>query len=200
MSERLGIFGGTFNPIHFGHLRLVEDVREQFSIDRVLFIPTNIPPHKQLEYKINPRHRLHMVNIAIQGNDAFCCEDVELGRGGNSYTIDTVEYIYAHYQFEGRPYFILGSDLIPELHTWKDVGRLVELVHFIVLVRANYPFISGKSNDIIGFKCSLYEGRKIEIKSSEIRDLMREGKSVRYLVTDPVLEYIEDNGLYKQQG
>jgi len=198
VSERLGIFGGTFNPIHIGHLRLAEDVREQFFIDHILFIPTNNPPHKSLEYKIDPRHRLHMVNIAIQGNDAFCCEDMELGRGGNSYTIDTVEYIYAHYQFEDRPYFILGSDLMPELPTWKDVERLVELVHFIVLVRANYPFVSGKSNDIIGLKYSLYEGRKIEINSSEIRDLMRRGESVRYLVTDPVLEYIEDNGLYRQ--
>ena len=179
-------------------MRLAEDVREQFSLDRILFIPTNVPPHKPLEDKIDPRHRLNMVNIATEGNDAFVCDDVEIQRGGSSYTIDTVEYIYEHYQFEGRPYFILGSDLMPELRTWKDVERLVELVHFIVLVRVNYPFNSVASNGIIGFIYSLYEGRKIQINSSEIRDLLRNGRSARYLVAEPVLKYIIDNGLYRQ--
>jgi len=180
------------------HLRLAEDVREQFPMDRILFIPTNIPPHKSLGHSIDPGHRLNMVNIALRGNDSFCCEDIELKRGGNSYTIDTVRYVYEQYQFDDRPFFILGSDLMPELHTWKDVERLVELVHFIILVRANYPFVSTMSDDIMGLTYSLYERRKIEINSSEIRDLIGEGKSIRYLVTDPVREYIEDNGLYRE--
>ena len=87
---------------------------------------------------------------------------------------------------------------MPELHTWKDVKRLAGLVHFIVLVRANYPFVTAMSDDIMGFTYNLYERRKIEINSSEIRNLMGEGKSIRYLVTDPVREYIEDNGLYRE--
>ncbi len=179
-------------------MRLAEDVREQFSLDRILFIPTNVPPHKPLVDKIDPRHRLNMVNIAMEGNDAFVCDGVEIQRGGSSYTIDTVEYIYEHYRVEGRPYFILGSDLMPELRTWKDVERLVELVHFIVLVRVNYPFNGVASNGIIGLTYSLYEGRKIQINSSEIRDLLRDGRSARYLVAEPVLKYIIDNGLYRQ--
>jgi len=87
---------------------------------------------------------------------------------------------------------------MPELHTWKNVEKLAELVHFVVLVRANYPFVSTMSDDIMGLTYSLYEGRKIEINSSEIRDLIGEGKSIRYLVADPVREYIEDNGLYRE--
>ena len=198
MSERLGLYGGTFNPIHMGHLRLAEDVREAFSLDRILFIPTNIPPHKSLEHSIDAQHRFNMVNIAIRGNDSFCSEDIELKRGGNSYTVDTVKYLYEQYRFEDRPFFILGSDLMPELHTWKDVEGLAELVHFIVLVRANYPFVSTMCDGIMGLTYSLYERRKIEINSSEIRELIRKENSIRYLVADPVREYIEDNGLYRE--
>ena len=183
-----------------GHLRLAEDVRETFSMDRILFIPTNIPPHKSIEQCIDAQHRLNMVNIAIRENESFYCEDIECKRGGNSYTIDTVTYIYEQYQFEDRPFFILGSDLMPEIHTWKDVGRLSQLVHFIVLVRANYPFVSTMTDDIMGFTYSLYERRKIEINSSEIRDLIGRGKSIRYLVADPVRKYIEDNGLYREKS
>jgi nicotinate-nucleotide adenylyltransferase len=200
VSERLGLYGGTFNPIHMGHLRLAEDVRETFSLDRILFVPTNIPPHKPLKQNMDPRHRFNMVNMAIQENKAFLCEDIELKRGGSSYTVDTVSYVYEQYSFEDRPFFILGSDLMPELHTWKKVKHLVNLVHFIVLVRANYPFVSSMCDGIMGLTYSLYEKRKIEINSSEIRDLVWQGKSIRYLVTDQVLAYIEDNGLYRNQG
>ena len=183
-----------------GHLRLAEDVREAFSLDRILFVPTNIPPHKPLEHGIDAKHRLNMVNIAIRENDSFFCEDIELKRGGNSYTVDTVKYIYEQYSFEGRPFFILGSDLVPELHTWKGVEGLAEIVHFIILVRANYPFITTMCDGIMGLTYSLYERRKIEINSSEIRELIRKEKSIRYLVADPVREYIKDNGLYREEG
>jgi nicotinate-nucleotide adenylyltransferase len=183
-----------------GHLRLAEDVRESFSLDRVLFVPTNIPPHKSVKQHVDSVHRCNMVNSALQGNSSFFCEDVELKRGGSSYTVDTAEYVYEHYTFEGKPFFILGSDLVPELHTWKDVERLARLVHFIILVRANYPFISTMCDGIMGLTYSLFERRKIEINSSEIRDLAGAGKSIRYLVAEPVREYIEQHGLYKNKG
>jgi nicotinate-nucleotide adenylyltransferase len=200
MGTRLGIFGGTFNPIHFGHLRMAEDVRDHFSLDRILFVPTNLPPHKVVEQHIPPEYRMHMVEMAIDGNQSFLCDDVELKRGGHSYTIDTVEYIYREYEFADKPYLILGSDLIPELDEWKDIERLTGLVHFIILNRANYPFVSANSNDIIGLCYTLYEGRQIQITSSEIRSKLQEGKSIRYLVPDVVLRYIIDKGLYTRDA
>jgi nicotinate-nucleotide adenylyltransferase len=196
MGVRLALFGGTFNPIHLGHLRLAEDVREQFELDRIIFIPTNIPPHKSLEGDIAPSHRLAMLSLALEDNVGFLFDDIELRRGGASYTVDTVDYVYARYQFEGRPFFILGSDLIPELHTWKAIDRLTQLVHFIVLVRTDYPFPAALKSDILDMQYSVYEGRKMDVHSSEIRRLMGEGRSVRYLVTDRVLRYIHDHGLY----
>jgi nicotinate-nucleotide adenylyltransferase len=196
MKHRLALFGGTFNPIHVGHLRLAEDVREQFNIDRVLFIPTNIPPHKSVDAHIEPKHRLNMVQLAIEGNDSFNCDDVELRRGGNSYTIDTVEYVYEQYAFDGRPYFILGSDLMPEIGTWKSIERLAGLVHFIVLIRADYPFREESCSGIMGLSWHRFNGRKIQVNSTEIRHIMGRGASIRYLVTERVLQYIRDHELY----
>jgi nicotinate-nucleotide adenylyltransferase len=200
MGIKLGVFGGTFNPIHIGHLRLAEDVREKFSLDRILFIPTNIPPHKKVEFGAAPIDRLRMVQIAVERNSSFLCDDVEIKRGGNSYTIDTVNYIYKKFQFEEKPFFILGSDLIPELNTWKEIHRLTGLLFFIVLLRNNYPIVGEYGNEITGFECSVFGDRNIEITSSEIRQRLRKAQSVRYLVADSVLDYIIEKRLYRDRS
>ena len=98
-ADAIGIFGGTFNPVHYGHLRLAEDVREEFSLGSVIFIPSRIPPHKEIKPGIDPARRLAMVERAIRGNPSFRCDDVEMRRGGVSYTIDTIEYVYGAYAF-----------------------------------------------------------------------------------------------------
>jgi len=194
---RLGIFGGTFNPIHLGHLRLAEDVREKFCLDRVIFVPTNIPPHKNMEVWIDPLDRLRMVEMALSGNEGFSCEDVEIKRGGLSYTIDTVDYIYENYQFEGRPFFIVGSDLIGEIHTWKYVQSLAEKVHFIVILRDKYPIAGDGAGYIKGLHLHYFKKRNIDITSSEIRERVKMGKSIRWLVTEEVFHYINEKGLYR---
>ncbi len=197
--NRLGIFGGTFNPIHIGHLRLAEDLWEEFHLDKILYVPTNRPPHKTMDTWIDPEHRLRMVEIAIEGNDHFLCDDVEVDRGGVSYTIDTVDYIYENYRFESRPFLIIGSDLIPELGTWKRIEQLVQMVHFIVLLRESYPFKRMNGNVIMKSSYELYTKRNIHITSSEIRERLRSKMSVRYLVTDGVFNYIIEKGLYTEK-
>jgi nicotinate-nucleotide adenylyltransferase len=220
--RNLGLFGGTFNPVHIGHLRLAEDICEEFRLDKVVFIPTNIPPHKKMTGDVAPEHRICMVEAAIKHNSRFVCDDIELKRGGISYTIETVNYVYENYGFEKKPFFILGSDLLDEISTWKDIDLLAGKVHFIVMMRGGGSRIGGLSGlngmdtvknrdlqdrDLQGrdlqdhkflkkYSCLVYEKRNLEITSSEIRKRIKLGKSIRYLVTEEVLSYIEKNNLY----
>ena len=189
--RNLGLFGGTFNPVHVGHLRLAEDVVEEFCLDKVVFIPTNMPPHKKMFEEISPLHRVRMVESAIKDNSRFACDDIEVERGGISYTIETVNYVYDNYCFEEKPFFILGSDLLGEIAAWKDIDLLAGKVHFIVMKRAQ------DSAGLNSLSFSLFEKRKLEITSSEIRERIKKKKSVRYLVTGDVLHYIEKNNLYR---
>jgi nicotinate-nucleotide adenylyltransferase len=192
MKGRLGIFGGTFNPVHIGHLRLAEDVREEFNLERIVFIPTNVPPHKEVHDDAGPSHRCAMVRLAISGNEYFQCDDIELKRGGTSYTIDTINYMYDTYRFSGKPYFIIGSDLITGIQTWKDVEDIKSKVDFIVLLREN-RLLEGNQAPPFHY----FENRILDINSSELRRRIREGKSIRYLVTETVHRYINEKKLYR---
>jgi nicotinate-nucleotide adenylyltransferase len=197
-NNKLGVFGGTFNPIHIAHLRLAEDVREEYDLGSIIFIPTNTPPHKNISSYIDPQHRLRMTELAIDDVEYFTCDDVEIKRGGTSYTIYTVEYLYENFEFEEKPYFIIGSDLASEIHTWKDIELLLQKVYFIILVRDGYPIVENKffPKSSLHKNWDFYERRKIDITSSEIRMRVREQRSIRYLVPDKVLEYIKEKRLY----
>jgi nicotinate-nucleotide adenylyltransferase len=206
-NDAIGIFGGTFNPIHYGHLRLAEDVREEFSLGSVIFIPSRVPPHKEIKPGIGPAERLAMLERAIRGNPSFRCDDVEIRREGVSYTIDTVEYVYGAFAFAGKPFFIVGSDLLADLDTWKEIGRLLDRITFIVLLRGGVSADEALSlarpierflgkGETVGDHFLFSSGRKIDITSSEIREKVAGGKSIRYLVPDGVLSYIEEHGLY----
>ena len=196
---RLGIFGGTFNPIHLGHLRLAEDVREEFLLNKVIFIPTNLPPHKTLEGKITASNRLEMIKLSIAGNNYFDVDDIEIRRGGISYTVDTVRYIYSNYKFSKKPFFILGSDQAVSIKTWKKINELSKMLNFIVLIRKEER---GRLREIDRIMKSLelesyfFTKREIDITSSEIRNRVTKGKSIKYLVKDKVLDYILKNNLY----
>jgi len=205
MGGDIGIFGGTFNPIHLGHVRLAEDVREAFSLNRIVFIPTNLPPHKSLGGDVDPIHRLRMVELSIEGNPSFECDDAEIRRGGVSYTVDTIDYVYGAYRFEGRPWFIIGSDLLDEMHSWKDIGTLLTRVRFVVLARSGGASAHGVVPEKVrtlappaGDAFNVFCGRTIDVTSSEIRERVSSGRSIRYLVADRVYKYIMDNNLYRR--
>ena len=200
--KRLGIFGGTFNPIHIGHLRLAEDVREEFSLDKIIFIPTSTPPHKNLEGNIKALDRLYMIKLSISENDFFDIDDVEIKKGGLSYTIDTANYLYKNYNFLKKPFFILGSDQAYTIESWKNVDDLSKLLSFIILIRKEERdkiFKIKEKMKILGLESYFFEGRELDVTSSEIRNRLQNGKSIRYLVENKVLEYIIKNGLYQKK-
>ncbi|MEI9477177.1 MAG: nicotinate-nucleotide adenylyltransferase [Deltaproteobacteria bacterium] len=156
-GKRIGLFGGTFNPIHLGHLRGAEDIRESFGLDRVVFLPAAIPPHKLRDDVIEPRPRLEMVKLATLANPFFSVSDVEIERSGKSYSIDTLRYFR-----ERQPdsfFFILGMDAFVEIETWKEYQKLFSLCNFIVMARPG----SGKTPPSSRFRTS-WVHRSISIK------------------------------------
>jgi nicotinate-nucleotide adenylyltransferase len=218
LSQKLGILGGTFNPIHYGHLAAAEEVRDRLKLDRILFIPSFIPPHKQEEAVPSAVHRMEMVRLAVMGNPAFEPTDIEIRRGGRSYTIDTIEALR---QVHGGTelYFITGLDSFMEIQTWNHWERLLTLCSFVVLSRPGYRFTDLLKIDFMkpaaGEIAVLERGERThamvrpgaftvflemiphyDISSTDIRRRMREGRNIKYLLPDAVETYIIKNKLY----
>lgn len=208
---RLGIFGGTFNPIHFGHLRAAEEVRQESGLDTVVFVPSYIPPHKALAGSTPADQRLEIVRLAIQTNPSFALSSFEVDQGGNSYSIRTIEH--ARMQYGVTPYFILGQDAFNEISSWYQSERLFDLAHFVVMSRpeAGRPVLE----DVLGAMSASFEktdggyvngaGNRImfvdvtplDISSSLIRSLRKQGRSIKYLVPEEVEEYIRNERMYE---
>lgn len=199
---KIGLIGGTFNPIHHGHLILSEYVRENFKLDKVIFIPTGLPPHKSASVVEKPEIRLEMTKLAIEMNQFFSVSDIETYREGISYTIDTITELKNLYPTD-QLYFLIGADSLFELPTWKYYEQLISKTNIIVV---NRP---GGANNLIGAKIKEYEdqfgGSIIEVKSplidissSDIRNRVKDGKSIKYLVPNNVEEFILQNNLYKE--
>ncbi|MCM8823689.1 MAG: nicotinate (nicotinamide) nucleotide adenylyltransferase [Candidatus Omnitrophica bacterium] len=184
---KLGILGGTFNPPHIGHLILAQTVLERLSLNKVFFIPTNIPPHKNTTL-IDSKHRLEMLKLAIEDNRNFEILDCEIRRGGVSYTIDTVKELTKKYPFDDF-FLILGSELANEFYTWKGYEEIERLVNIVVAKRSDYPL---KKKD--GF--ITIDIIHIGVTSSLIRDWIKKGYSIRYFVPKKVMDYIVRNNLY----
>ncbi|WKZ20541.1 MAG: nicotinate-nucleotide adenylyltransferase [Candidatus Jettenia sp. CY-1] len=209
----IGIFGGSFNPIHIGHLIVAEEVFQQQRLSKVVFIPTGISPHKESIDLIHSSHRYHMVKQAISDNDHFEISDLEIKRSGKSYTIDTVRTLKGMYGEKQNLYLIIGSDMLHEINTWKDIDILSSLCRFVVVNRFPVPINEGshKSHTPLTKEKSYnfnkekkeFERLKvmipfIGISSTEIRDRLRDGRSIRYLVPRCVEEYIKAHNLYRK--
>ena len=187
---KIAILGGTFNPIHIGHLILAEEAREKLGLDKVIFVPTYLPPHKNNSDIAKPEHRYEMIKLAIQTNPYFSLSDVEIKRAGRSFTIDTIKQFKQNYP-KDELYFIIGSDLLKYLDDWKDLKEVTKLVKFITVTRPGYPL-----NKIPAHITTL-EIRAVDISGYEIRKCLKDNRSFRYLVPGVVYNYINQNKLYR---
>jgi len=191
---RIGIFGGTFNPPHAGHLIVAESVCEQLNLDKLFFVPSYISPHKMKGEDRLALHRLQMVRLAVRLNPHFDVSDLEVVRKGRSYTYETVEAFHRKYR-SAKLFFIIGADNFAEFHTWKNPERIVELASIVVMNRPLHAASKVKKKFSKGTEYASVPD--IQISSTEIRKLVEEGRSIRYLVPQVVLHYIQRHKLYR---
>ena len=208
----IGILGGSFNPIHIGHLIAAEEVFQHRRLSKVIFMPTGISPHKESGDLIDSSHRYQMVKSAIRDNEHFEVSDIEIKRSGKSYTIDTIRILREIYGEEHNLYLIMGTDMINEISTWKDINTLSGMCRFIMVNRS--PISTNGISNSPSLECGLrgikvFSDEKIAeierlkvkiptigISSTEIRERLRSGRSIRYLVPRRVEDYINTHNLY----
>ena len=219
---RIGLFGGTYNPVHFGHLRSALEVKEGFELDEVILIPAALPPHKLSGEVAEAADRLLMLRLALEDTAGLKLSDVELKRPGPSYTIDTVQYFKRTLPPESRIFLIMGLDAFLEIDTWKSYEELLQQVPFIIINRpkagseaygfrrealkdylkatisADYAFVESRR----GFCCPnkqpvyVFEVTALDISSTAVRRLIKKDRSVEYLMPQKVAEFIKSKGIY----
>ncbi|MDP2938785.1 MAG: nicotinate-nucleotide adenylyltransferase [Candidatus Omnitrophota bacterium] len=187
---RIGIFGGTFNPIHLGHLIIAQKVLENLDLKRIIFVPCYIPAHKSKKKLVDAQDRFKMVSLAIEGNSRFKVSSWEIKQKATSYTIDTLKHFKNKLGKNALLFFIIGSDSLKELMKWKDVKGILKLVRLVVVNRPGYNFRKLPRGFI---KVSI---PGIDISSSLIRKRLSQSKSVDYFLSDKVSEYIKKKRLY----
>ncbi len=195
---RIGIMGGTFDPIHVGHLILGEQAWETFRLDKVIFITAGQPPHKPEAVEAEAVHRYNMVRLAVQDNEHFECSRIELDRPGPSYTIDTIRQILEIYGEDARVYLLLGADEARDFMTWRDPYGIKELATIVVANRPGYPVsevLTALPSDFASAVRPM-EIPGVDISSTNIRARIKRGRSIKYLVPNAVESYIKDNKLY----
>ena len=221
--KRTGLFGGTFDPIHLGHLQVAQDVKEHFLLDKIIFIPSAQPPHKTSKIIADAIDRIEMTRLSVSARPDFLISDIELKRTGPSYSIDTVSYFKQVSPPDTELYFVLGLDAFLEMDTWKSYKELFNQVPFIVMNRPGVGYESEKENwqmikDYLQKRISegytfsisksccihkekypvyLYHVTPMDISSTQIRNLLRKGRSIHSLVTENVEQYIQTQGLYR---
>lgn len=204
-----GLFGGTFDPVHLGHLRCAEEILELFALDKIFFIPNHVQPLKTAGGILPFHHRAQMLRLAIENNPSFDISSIEATRGGKSYSIETIRYFLGNSPEGTDLYFILGQDAFHDIQRWKDWQELLQLCHFVVMTRPGHktktlkdilppdtlPFFEynhatdsfeGPAGRVLFFRTLTL----MDISSTDIRNRVREGRSIRYLVPEPVHEYI----------
>lgn len=200
--KRIGIFGGSFNPVHLGHLQIAEAAQAQFQLDQVRFIPTAIPPHKQNQTLASDQHRLAMLRLALEGKSNFFLDECEIRRGGVSYTYETVLDLKKRFP-DSFLFLIFGSDQLEIFPQWKQVHLLLQVVQPIIYPRAEFPFSrAGELNAFFSaeeqhkFHSGFLKLSLLPISATEIRQKVQLGISIDSEVPDSVADYIRVHGLY----
>lgn len=205
--KSVAIFGGTFNPIHYGHLAVAEEVRTKFNLDKIIFVPTFLPPHKDPTDLADAKHRAIMAQLATVSNPCFEVSNFEIDRGGKSYTIDTLKHFRNLLGEKVQLHFIVGADMLAEISTWKNIGELLKICRFVAVPRPGYDiqkifnqyFLASDNYTIAS---ELLENLLIEniamldISATNIRGRVKEWKSIKYLVPEPVEQFIHNQKLY----
>ncbi len=220
---RIGLFGGTFNPIHFGHLKVVRDVQAGLALDQIIFIPAALPPHKAPDWIADAGDRLAMLRLALADNPFFLTSDIELRRDGPSYTIDTVHYFKSRYHEKGELFLIIGLDAFLEIDTWKSFEALFKSIQMVVMSRPSdqHPDAEGYEQQIetylkatisSDYRYSKERGcymhtfyqpvvpfavSPMAISATQIRDRLKDNQSIQHLVAESVVAYINQRGLYR---
>lgn len=205
--KSVGLFGGSFNPVHLGHLAIAEEVRTKYNLDKIVFVPAYIPPHKEADELASAQDRSIMLHLATVSNPCFGVSGIEIDRGGRSFSIDTIRYF--HEKFDGKTeiYFIIGADMLAGIAEWKNINEILKLCRFIAVSRpgfdikrifnqhflasGNFELASSLAENII-----LEESPMLDFSASDIRKRVREWKSIKYLVPEPVEQYIHNQKLF----
>jgi nicotinate-nucleotide adenylyltransferase len=194
---KIGFLGGSFDPVHFGHLLAAQDAFEQHRLDRLVIVPAAQAPLKPSESQSSAEDRLAMVRAATEWDTRFEVSDFELRKGGVSYTIDSARHFRSLHPKDDL-FWVIGGDQLPQLHLWKDIGELAKIVEFIFLERPGYPVKAAPS--IPGLRLHRCDGHLLAISSTELRDRTRRSLSLDYFIPHKAIVYIRDKGLYRDQS
>ena len=204
MDMRVGVLGGTFDPVHNGHLIIAEEAQAKLGLAKVLFIPAGRPWFKDGENVSDMERRLEMLELAVNGNPSFEIDKLELEREGATYTIDTIEELRKRMGEKVELFFIIGIDALEELGRWKEPERLAAMCNFATMRRPGFTELDleAMEREVPGVSGRAYilDNVQVDISSSDIRDRVERGQSIRYLVPPGVRSYIREKGLYRTLG
>jgi nicotinate-nucleotide adenylyltransferase len=202
-GERVGVLGGTFDPVHYAHLALAEEVYHALKLARVVFVPAGQPPHK-MDYRVTPvEQRVRMLELAIAANPHFALSLVDVRRAGPSFTVDTLRLLRAEWGPRAELYFIIGGDSLRDLPTWYDPEGVIAQATLVALTRPGYAEISGLKASLaahlpgIQQRLITLEGPRMELSSTDLRQRVAEGRPIRYQTPEVVEQYILQHGLYR---
>lgn len=194
---RIGIMGGTFDPVHNAHLLIAETAREQYDLDKIIFMTGGDPPHKSCG--TDASKRFCMTRLAIADNEYFTDDDYEIKKNGKSYTVETLMYLREKSP-EDKLFFIIGEDSLDDIGAWREPRKILEMATVLVFPRTTRGTLRekiGRAKRVFDGEIMMIDSPIIDISSTDIRERIKKGKSVRYMMPDSVREYIKENGLYE---